>query len=48
MRLLILQVMDLWDTSEMVESSNLLRKQNNLEPIKVILDIFAFSSPWNI
>ena len=29
---------------EMVESSNLYRKRNNLEPIKVLLDLFAFKA----
>jgi selenide,water dikinase len=29
---------------EMVESSNLYRKRNNLEPVKVLLDLFAFKA----
>ena len=29
---------------EMVESSNLFRERNNLEPVKVLLDLFAFKA----
>ena len=29
---------------EMVESSNLYRERNNLEPVKVLLDLFAFKA----
>jgi selenide,water dikinase len=29
---------------EMIESSNLFRKKNNLEPVKVLLDLFAFKA----
>ena len=29
---------------EMIDSSNLIRKDNNLEPIKVLLDLFAFKA----
>ena len=28
----------------MVESSNLFRERNNLEPVKVLLDLFAFKA----